>query len=177
MTKELFKGAMSGDRYLTRNGTTLAYDSYNIILDQYVLWHEDGYSLLYQRDGQKVDKLEGEDGEDIVAHCLSKASEPVRDLKLVLKKKWYDMIDSGEKREEYRDFTDYWQKRFYDKDNVKWRYYDTVTFYLGYAKDRPQMTFAVDKLWAGKGKPEWGADPNRDYFIVYLGARIKKEEP
>lgn len=29
-------------------------------------------------------------------------------LTLVLKGKWYDMIEGGEKREEYRDSTPYW---------------------------------------------------------------------
>ena len=33
-------------------------------------------------------------------------------LHLVLKRKWLDMIASGEKREEYRTQSDYWIKRF-----------------------------------------------------------------
>ncbi len=32
-------------------------------------------------------------------------------LDLILKSKWYDMIDSGEKTEEYRQFKPYWIKR------------------------------------------------------------------
>jgi hypothetical protein len=32
-------------------------------------------------------------------------------LPLVLKKRWYDMIDSGEKKEEYREYKDFWIKR------------------------------------------------------------------
>ena len=32
-------------------------------------------------------------------------------LPLVLKGKWFDMIERGEKREEYRMATDYWLKR------------------------------------------------------------------
>lgn len=31
----------------------------------------------------------------------------MKELKLVLKKKWYDMIASGIKKEEYRDATEY----------------------------------------------------------------------
>lgn len=37
-----------------------------------------------------------------------------RILHLVLKRKWWDMIESGEKPDEYRDFTDYWIKRLCD---------------------------------------------------------------
>jgi len=33
-------------------------------------------------------------------------------LTLPIKRKWLDMIVSGEKREEYREITDYWTKRF-----------------------------------------------------------------
>ena len=35
-------------------------------------------------------------------------------LDLVLKKKWYDMIESGEKTEEYREIKPYWEKRLVD---------------------------------------------------------------
>ena len=35
-------------------------------------------------------------------------------LHLVLKRKWWDMIESGEKKEEYRDFTPFYVKRLCD---------------------------------------------------------------
>ena len=35
-------------------------------------------------------------------------------LHLVLKRKWWDMIESGEKKEEYRTHSDYWIKRLVD---------------------------------------------------------------
>lgn len=34
-------------------------------------------------------------------------------LRLVLKGKWYDMIATGEKKEEYRADTQYWHKRLF----------------------------------------------------------------
>lgn len=89
----------------------------------------------------------------------------MKNLKLVLKRKWYDMIASGEKREEYREIKPYWQKRFKQR-------YDTVTFYLGYAKDRPSMTFNIEALIFGKGRSEWGAEEWRYYYIIKLGKRI-----
>ena len=33
-------------------------------------------------------------------------------LTLPIKKKWFDMIKSGEKKEEYREIKPYWTKRF-----------------------------------------------------------------
>ena len=35
-------------------------------------------------------------------------------LHLPLKKEWYDMIERGDKREEYRENTRYWQTRLID---------------------------------------------------------------
>lgn len=38
-------------------------------------------------------------------------------LRLTLKKKWYDMILSGEKKEEYREIKPYWLIRLVDTDD------------------------------------------------------------
>lgn len=38
-------------------------------------------------------------------------------LELPLKKEWYNMIESGEKREEYREIKPYWQNRLALYDN------------------------------------------------------------
>ena len=38
----------------------------------------------------------------------------MKTLNLVLKHKWYDMIDRGEKPEEYREIKPYWEKRLID---------------------------------------------------------------
>ena len=106
-------------------------------------------------------------------------------LKLVLKKRWYDMISSGEKKEEYRDITDYWGSRLTTLPGGMMLFsyrngysdipvrddYDRVTFYLGYSKGRPSMTFAIKGIRVGVGKEEWGAEPGKKYFIISLGER------
>ena len=38
----------------------------------------------------------------------------MKTLTLFLKKKWFDMIASGEKTEEYREIKPYWEKRLFD---------------------------------------------------------------
>ena len=40
-------------------------------------------------------------------------------LHLTLKKKWFDMILSGEKKEEYRELKPYWLKRLYFNDDTE----------------------------------------------------------
>jgi len=50
---------------------------------------------------------------------------------LILKHKWYDKIDSGQKKIEYRDNTPYWRKRLLGAERI--------VFHKGYTKTT--MTF------------------------------------
>ena len=90
----------------------------------------------------------------------------MKDLKLVLKKKWFDMIASGEKKEEYRDVKPYYSSRIQDRPTI-------VTFYLGYAKGRPSMTFEIEIIIIGSGRHDWGAEPGRLYYVIRLGRRLR----
>jgi hypothetical protein len=47
--------------------------------------------------------------------------------------------------------------------------YDAVKFAYGYTKRA--MTFEIESITVGKGKPEWGA-PAEDVFIIKLGKRV-----
>ena len=130
----------------------------------------------------------------------------MKTLDLVLKKKWYDMIDSGVKTEEYREIKPFWANRLlyhsplgekaywqsvlekaralvkehpncYNLQNLLiknmgTRGYEIVTFHLGYAKDRPSMTFELDKIEIGEGRSEWGAEAGEMYFVIKLGKRL-----
>lgn len=82
------------------------------------------------------------------------------------------MIASGEKTEEYRDFSDYWKSRLLEKGRWDCKLFDSVTFYLGYTKDRPSMSFKWLCTGYGEGKPEWGAEPGKCYFVIKLGERL-----
>ena len=54
-------------------------------------------------------------------------------LHLTLKKKWFDLIKSGEKKVEYRQAKQYWIKRLYG------RRFDEIHFHNGYSPDSPFM--------------------------------------
>lgn len=84
-------------------------------------------------------------------------------LHLVLRHKWYDMIESGKKSEEYREINDYWKKRF-EKFS-----YSRVRFHRGYTSRT--LTFELKKIKIGTGNPEWGA-PCYDVFILKLGRLV-----
>ena len=87
-------------------------------------------------------------------------------LHLTIKKQWFDMILSGEKTEEYRDIKPYYNIRLIGKE------YDTVVFRNGYARDAPSLTIELKTIRFGTGNPEWGAEANKKYFVLYLGKII-----
>lgn len=87
-------------------------------------------------------------------------------LHLTLKKKWFDMILSGEKTEEYRDIKPYYNLRLIGKE------YDTVIFRNGYARDAPSLTIELKTIRFGTGKIEWGAEEGKTYFVLSLGKII-----
>ena len=68
-------------------------------------------------------------------------------LYLNLKAKWYDMIESGFKKEEYREIKDYWIKRLDNKA------YDKVCFIYGYTKRK--MLFGIKSIMIGIGNEEF----------------------
>ncbi len=88
-------------------------------------------------------------------------------LILPIKKKWFDMIKSGEKKEEYRDIKPYWTSRFehYLRKTIFNTYAGYVVFKNGYNKNSPTITCLVE-MKKGQGKQEWGAEPNKEYYIL-----------
>lgn len=104
-------------------------------------------------------------------------------LPLVLKRKWYDLIESGEKREEYRDYKPYWKRRMvnwtshqresWDSiDNNKWL---VIGFSHGYKK--PDMFFLLHRHEVREGAvhPEWG-EQRAPHFVLVLGERVTLTE-
>ena len=87
-------------------------------------------------------------------------------LHLTIKKQWFDMILSGEKTEEYRDIKLYYNLRLIGRE------YNTAVFRNGYARDAPSLTIELKAIRFGTGNPEWGAVPNKKYFVLYLGKII-----
>lgn len=98
-------------------------------------------------------------------------------LHLTLKKKWFDMIASGEKPYEYREVKPYWTKRLFeskwDDDEKVWKIspkkYDIVRFRNGYTKNAPTIDVQLIFITVGFGFAEWGAEPGKEYFVLKLG--------
>ncbi len=96
-------------------------------------------------------------------------------LHLNLTRKWFDMIKSGEKREEYRAMSPYWIRvfiQFPKRIKIKNKLYIpsevTICFSNGYSKTREQIFVECKGLEIGEGKKEWGAEEGVNYFILRL---------
>lgn len=108
-------------------------------------------------------------------------------LHLTLRRKWYDMILSGVKKEEYREIKPYWCKRLI-YDNMwqtiegnpviyksallhTFKHFDIIRFTNGYSKNAPTFDIECKGISIGVGNPEWGA-PTEQVFILSLGKII-----
>ena len=101
-------------------------------------------------------------------------------LILPIKKKWFEMIRSGEKKEEYRENKPYWTSRFkkifpYNIHTNKielWYMGDRtmpqeIIFRNGYSSNSPSVKCRC-KLKIGQGKEEWGAEPEKEYYVLEI---------
>ena len=105
-------------------------------------------------------------------------------LVLPIKKKWFDMICSGKKKEEYRQMNHYYMSRFmnafgfvmvgdkmlYGNDvpeeiRVEWPV--PIILRNGYSLKSPQIK-CMCNLRIGHGNGEWGAEPGIVYYILEI---------
>lgn len=104
-------------------------------------------------------------------------------LMLPIKKKWYDMILSGEKKEEYREIKPYWEKRFqkhfdwnFGGDDIfEWHFSKRpkkIMFKNGYGNNAPYF-IAECTIRIGTGREEWGAEKGKS-CIGSAGAKRKQ---
>lgn len=84
-------------------------------------------------------------------------------IHLVLRHKWYDLIEKGIKKEEYRLINDYWKNRLGKYS------YNYVCFHRGYTTRC--LEFEIKNIKRGLGHPEWGA-PEFEVYIISLGKLI-----
>ena len=94
-------------------------------------------------------------------------------LTLTIKKEWFDMICSGEKKEEYRDISQYYSRRF-----ARYLGWKTINgqkkkeeFFCrlrnGYDITSPSVVIRCT-VSRGYGRPEWGAEPGKHYYVLSI---------
>lgn len=115
-------------------------------------------------------------------------------LHLTLKKKWFDMILSGEKKEEYRETKGYWIERLskipLGENFNGWEYhkiaqfisshkgfktFDSIIFRNGYSKNAPEINIRLKNISVRTGNFSWGANEGTEYFVLELGDIISQK--
>lgn len=114
----------------------------------------------------------------------------VKTLHLPMDKKWFDMILSGEKKEEYRLCTPYWVTRVRNwtvdvrqlEDKFRWGTPNVllqIRFFNGYQKNAPWFTMMCERYESrSKSKhPEWGEDEynGKDHFVFHIGPIVERK--
>lgn len=94
-------------------------------------------------------------------------------LHLTVKKKWFDLIASGEKTVEYREIKPYWVKRLLDSE-IKPKHFDIVRFRNGYAANAREMDVEFKGLIYSMDKVEGVASAAGFVFAIKLGKIIEK---
>lgn len=119
-------------------------------------------------------------------------------LRLSLKTKWFEMTKAGVKTEDYREVNHYWIKRLMTKkynnlypieqeaiDGIlrhtdpnylvknHSKKFDLNTMTLGYPKSNDSeriLNLKHKGIELRTGNTEWGAEPNKLYFVIKHGA-------
>lgn len=112
-------------------------------------------------------------------------------LDLSLTYHWYDEIEAGRKKEEYREWKDFYNKRFmdghsktfYNEKNCEDCFlygvcdpiqYDAVRFHRGQGS-KTTMLIKWKGLSFDFGNPNWGAPTDHKVWIIKLGDKILKQ--
>jgi hypothetical protein len=94
-------------------------------------------------------------------------------LPLVLKGKWYDMIASGEKREEYRADKPYWRRRFSNwVKNLPFSGHLVIAFSRGYRKPDLLIEVSGINIFPDRLHPDWG-EPTGLHYVIALNRRVQ----
>lgn len=79
-------------------------------------------------------------------------------------RKWFDMIASGQKREEYRKMSPFYESRLrqYTGQIV------TIRLRNGYATHCPSILCTVRVIRGKRGRVEWGAERYEKYYVLKI---------
>lgn len=118
----------------------------------------------------------------------------LRVLRLTLTRVWFLAIQSGEKREEYRELKQHWHSRFverkttnhrdpvyresYQRVTTGLRQYDLVHFRNGYQTNAPELMVHCEGVRIGQPRAGWAPKSalGIDHYVVALGGQCRVGE-
>ena len=104
----------------------------------------------------------------------------IKTLTLTIAEPWFSMIRDGKKKEEYREIKPYYESRFYKtfisgfgtcepEAGHRFKEFANLVLRNGYRADSPKITLKNPKIRVGTGRPEWGAEHGKLYFVISWG--------
>jgi hypothetical protein len=81
-----------------------------------------------------------------------------------IKKKWFEMILSGDKKEEYREIKPFYTSRLekiIDFSSI------VIGFRNGYSNKSP-IVYCLCEISIGEGFTKWGAEEGKRYYILHI---------
>ena len=69
-----------------------------------------------------------------------------------------------------KDFLGWIREHLEHRADIQFRPFEKVCFHLGYTNTT--MTFLIAYFMLSMGKEDWGAEPNKYYFVIKLGERV-----
>lgn len=102
-------------------------------------------------------------------------------LHLPINRQWFDLIASGEKREEYREIKPHWDSRLKLKKDVadfvdmEFKPYTHVHFRNGYSRNAPEMLLECKGIDEGLPRKGWCPDEylNQQFYRIHIGERVE----
>ncbi len=113
----------------------------------------------------------------------------IKTLTLTIAEPWFSMIRDGKKMEEYREIKDHYFHQLYNYAEMQkffgippqpyhfdrpqgfhtkqfQKNFDLLVLRNGYRADSPKITLKNPKIRVGTGRPEWGAEHGKLYFVI-----------
>ena len=82
-------------------------------------------------------------------------------LFLILKKEWFEAIESGQKTIEYREYTEYWLNRLSKP-------FTEVIFQLGYSSSAKRIQASIQKIEIEQIKHPFFGEKKVNVFAIYI---------
>ena len=112
----------------------------------------------------------------------------MKTLTLTIAEPWFSMIRDGKKKEEYREIKKHYisllfnrremldcmglcsaaafEEKHWPKPMMFVKHFDLLVLRNGYRTDSPKITLKNPKIRIDTGRPEWGAEYGKQYFII-----------
>lgn len=180
-------GAPEGILVMDRIMTPVPVQDGMILSDELVGYCRYRDGRLVPEDGdsydihERIDRFEYHKREKEEEDCLVVWERPAA-LELPVSEPWFSMIRNGEKKEEYREIKSYWttwfRKIFPFVKNTNIPFENAFRIWIrlrnGYGESRPSFLAEVS-LKRGCGKPEWGAEKGKEYYVLMVHAVCEEE--